>query len=117
MTEKTELRREFLQAMDQYLSYLKSNYYQWTQSSYGISPEIQDQMIRDYAESLRYKKDKVYTRVVVRDSVHSFIVMQDSGKLKRGDILRAVTRTKPDKTFVRGNVLECRYYAATWAGV
>jgi hypothetical protein len=115
---KIKLRKEVFKCLETYVEFLKSNYAEWTNVSIGIaSTEIQEQMIRDYANPLTVKSSKDFARVFVRGTVHSFVAMQDHGKFKRGDLLRPITRTKPDESFVRGNVLTGKYDAATWSGL
>lgn len=117
MKGQIKLRREVLNALNDYLDHLKSDYVNWANRNDTMSSVIKDQMIKDYNESLTLKKDKIYTRIVVRGSTHSFIMMQDFGRFKRGDILRAAKSTKPDTDFCHGNVLEKKYEKITWSGV
>ena len=108
-----KLRREVFNASNDYAEHLKSDYVKSTKADVLFD----DLMIKDFANSLVFKKAKDYSRVFVRGAVHSFIVMENRGKLKRGDILRPITRTKPDTSFVHGNVLEKKYEKISWSGV
>ena len=111
-TGKVKLRREVFNAVNTYMEHLQKTYSENSDKSI-----VAEQMIRDFANSLSIKRDKQFTRVFVRGSVHSFIVMEDQGKLKRGDILKCLSRVKPDTSFVHGNVLEDRYEKISWTGV
>ena len=55
-------------------------------------------------------------KVVSNRSVHSFIVIKDTDKFKRGDILKAASWKKPATNFVRGNILEGTFDRVTWTG-
>jgi hypothetical protein len=67
-----------------------------------------------------FVEGRKYIKVVTTQSgfgsVHSFIVKEDHGKFKAGDILMASSWKAPATNFARGNVLEGRY-KARWTGV
>ena len=109
-----KLRREVFNALNDYLDHLKSDY---AKSNQNVNDEIRAHMIKDFADSLKVKKDKVYARVIVRGAVHSFVMISDFGRFKRGDILRALRKTKPDTDFSHGNVLDKKYEKISWSGV
>jgi hypothetical protein len=46
-----------------------------------------------------------YIKLIRNNSVHSFIVKEDSDKFKKGDILMPSSWSKPAKNQARGNVL------------
>ena len=56
-----------------------------------------------------------YIRVVRDRGVFAFVVKEDSGKFKKGDILKAAGYRAPARNSARGNVLECNY-AIQWTG-
>jgi hypothetical protein len=58
---------------------------------------------------------KKYIRVVRENGVFCFIVREDSGKFKKGDILKAAGYRAPAKNSARGNVLTGNYYIQ-WTG-
>ena len=58
---------------------------------------------------------KKYIRVVRENGVFCFIVREDSGKFKKGDILKAAGYRAPAKNSARGNVLSGNYYVQ-WTG-
>ena len=58
---------------------------------------------------------KKYIRVVKENGVFCFIVREDSGKFKKGDILKAAGYRAPARNSARGNVLEGNY-AIQWTG-
>lgn len=110
-------RREVTKAILNYLTYLKDDYVKWSLKDSYASKEINEHMIKDYTDALTVKSNTEFSRIIVRGSSHSFVVLQDKGTLKRGDILRAKTRTKPDTSFVHGNVLQERFNTISWACV
>ena len=58
---------------------------------------------------------KKYIRVVRENGVFCFIVREDSGKFKKGDILKAAGYRAPARNSARGNVLTGNY-AIQWTG-
>lgn len=71
-------------------------------------------MVEEYNSGLRYEIGKKYIKVIDRNSVHSFIVMNDEGKFKRGDILKAASWRTPARNFARGNIFG--EYTIRWTG-
>ena len=58
---------------------------------------------------------KKYIKVVQENGVFCFIMKEDSGRFKKGDILKAAGYNKPALNSARGNVLEGNY-AIQWTG-
>ena len=58
---------------------------------------------------------KKYIRVVRENGVFCFIVREDSGKFKKGDILKAAGYRAPARNSARGNVLSGNYNIQ-WTG-
>jgi hypothetical protein len=58
---------------------------------------------------------KKYVKVVTEGSAWGFVVINDTGKFKKGDILKASGWNAPAKNFRRGNVLEGNYIVK-WYG-
>jgi len=63
----------------------------------------------------RVETGKKYIRVVKENGVFCFIVREDSGKFKKGDILKAAGYRAPARNSARGNVLTGNY-AIQWTG-
>ena len=72
--------------------------------------------IDEYNENIRYEEGSKYIKVITRNSVHSFIVKQDGGKFRRGDILKAASWKAPAMNFARGNVLDGTFDRIRWTG-
>ena len=58
---------------------------------------------------------KKYIKVVQDTGVFAFVMKEDSGRFKKGDILKAAGYNKPALNSARGNVLEGGY-AIQWTG-
>ena len=58
---------------------------------------------------------KKYIKIVQDTGVFAFIMKEDSGHLKKGDILKAAGYNKPTLNSARGNVLNGNYYIQ-WTG-
>ena len=86
----------------------KTDYYAW----FGAS----QYRIDEFNDGLRYEEGSKYIKVIIDHSVHSFIVKQDGGKFRRGDILKAASWAAPAKNFARGNVLDGTLDRIRWTG-
>ena len=68
-------------------------------------------------------KGRAYDKIVILNeageprSAAGFIVKKDSGKFRRGDLLKAASWSAPAKNFPRGNILEGRFNGVRWTGV
>ena len=58
---------------------------------------------------------KKYIKIVQDTGVFAFVMKEDSGRFKKGDILKAAGYNKPALNSARGNVLEGNY-AIQWTG-
>ena len=58
---------------------------------------------------------KKYIKIVQDTGVFAFVMKEDSGHLKKGDVLKAAGYNKPALNSARGNVLEGGY-AIQWTG-
>ena len=58
---------------------------------------------------------KKYIKIVQDTGVFAFVMKEDSGHLKKGDILKAAGYNKPALNSARGNVLNGNYHIQ-WAG-
>ena len=58
---------------------------------------------------------KKYIKVVQDTGVFAFVMKEDSGRFKKGDILKAAGYNKPALNSARGNVLTGNY-AIQWTG-
>ena len=58
---------------------------------------------------------KKYIKIVQDNGVFAFVMKEDSGHLKKGDVLKAAGYNKPALNSARGNVLNGNYYIQ-WTG-
>jgi len=58
---------------------------------------------------------KKYIKIVQDTGVFAFVMKEDSGHLKKGDVLKAAGYNKPALNSARGNVLEGNYHIQ-WTG-
>ena len=73
------------------------------------------EQVDNWENSFRLHTGKKYIRVVKENGVFCFIVREDSGKFKKGDILKAAGYRAPARNSARGNVLTGNY-AIQWTG-
>jgi len=73
-----------------------------------------------------YEIGRKYVHIIMQDtgqfssgqrSSHSWIMINDDKKFKRGDILKSASWRAPARNFSRGNVLCGGYQHIKWAGV
>jgi len=85
-----------------------------------------DHLRKDYGSNgyvnkeFSYECGRKYVHVIMSDnqrSSHSWIMLQDDKKFKRGDILKSATWRGPARNFARGNVLCGDYQHIRWCGV
>ena len=84
------------------------DYLEHVRSSYARTEE--DRRKVDFTNGPKYVK------VTVDRSVHSFIVKQDGGKFRQGDILKAASWAAPAKNYARGNIMSRNWAHIPWTG-
>ena len=65
--------------------------------------------VDNWDNMIRTEDGQKYIRVVRENGVFCFIVREDSGKFKKGDILKAAGYRAPARNSARGNVLTGNY--------
>jgi len=73
------------------------------------------EQVDNWDNMIRSEVGQKYIRVVRDRGVFAFIVREDSGKFKKGDILKAAGYRAPARNSARGNVLTGNY-AIQWTG-
>tara|TARA_B100001113_G_scaffold353688_1_gene359174 strand:+ start:2441 stop:2827 length:387 start_codon:yes stop_codon:yes gene_type:complete len=63
----------------------------------------------------RVSAGKKFIKIVQENGVFAFIVKEDDGKFRKGDILKPAGYNAPAKNSARGNVLDGNYYI-NWTG-
>jgi len=68
-----------------------------------------------------YESGRKYVHIISKDdnqrSSHSWVMLEDDKKFKRGDILKSAGWKAPARNFARGNVLTGDYKTIKWAGI
>lgn len=103
-----------------YLDYIIADYAKWQSlcvtTKDEVAQRIRAQMFEEFKNTLEVEEGRKFIKVINNRSVHSFIVKQDMGKFKRGDILKAASWAAPAKNFARGNVLTGDFGTTSWTG-
>lgn len=78
---------------------------------------VRKEMAAEFVAGVRADIGKKYVKIVCEGSVHSFVMMEDDSKFRRGDILLAASWAAPARNFARGNVLAGDLSRVRWTGV
>ena len=73
------------------------------------------EQVDNWDSKTRVSEGKKYIKIVQDTGVFAFVMKEDSGHLKKGDILKAAGYNKPTLNTARGNVLTGNYYIQ-WTG-
>ena len=73
------------------------------------------EQVDNWDNKTKVSEGKKYIKIVQDTGVFAFIMKEDSGHLKKGDILKAAGYNKPTLNAARGNVLTGDYYI-NWTG-
>ena len=74
-----------------------------------------ERMFNEYKDGFKSIVGQKFIKITNGNGVKAFIVKQDNGKFKRGDILKPASWRAPAKNSARGNVLDGGY-AIQWTG-
>ena len=106
-----------------YFSHPVQSYASWQSiPAPGEDTTIRDQMLKEFAEGLSFKKGRNYIKIISsrnggNKTVHSFIVLKPTKGYEIGDILKAAGWNAPATNFKRGNVFELASLpGVTWTG-
>ena len=73
------------------------------------------EQVDNWDNKTKVSEGKKYIKIVQDTGVFAFVMKEDSGRCKKGDILKAAGYNKPALNSARGNVLEGGY-AIQWTG-
>ena len=105
---KDGITNMMLGAKDDYIKMSTSN---GKKELVGYSKEQVD----NWDNKTKVSEGKKYIKIVQDTGVFAFVMKEDSGHLKKGDILKAAGYNKPTLNSARGNVLSGNYYIQ-WTG-
>ena len=86
-------------------------------TSYG-KKELQGyskEQVDNWDNKTKVSEGKKYIKIVQGNGVFAFVMKEDSGRFKKGDVLKAAGYNKPALNSARGNVLTGNY-AIQWTG-
>ena len=105
-------------ALGKYMERIKEDYNKWTNHGKKDYDSVKVEMTKRFNDSVRIKEGQKYIKVLTENSVHSFIVKEDStlrGKnFKKGDMLKAASYATPTLNCARGNIFGA--YDVQWTG-
>ena len=93
---------------------IKTDYREYTLRGKDEYSDINKQMIEEFENGFEITEGKKYIKVLSNRSAWGFVVKNDDGKFKRGDILKAAGWNAPAKNSARGNVFDG--YDIQWTG-
>jgi 5'(3')-deoxyribonucleotidase len=73
------------------------------------------EQVDNWDNNTKVKEGKKYIKIVQGNGVFAFVMKEDTGRFKKGDVLKAAGYNKPALNSPRGNVLEGNY-AIQWTG-
>jgi len=99
--------------IQQYLEAIKASY-----ADFSELTTVRQEMVKRFNEGVVVMAGSKYLKVVIKGSVHSFIVAKPTPKFKVGDILMAKSFKAPATNFARGNILDPNFdfTKVRWAG-
>lgn len=107
------LDNDMQSAVDAYIEFVKNDYAtHWEMPADEAARKVYNEMTEDFANNMGFSVGKKYIKILRKGSVHSFIVLDDTLKFKRGAVLMAASFAAPATNFARANVFD----SATWPG-
>ena len=73
------------------------------------------EQVDNWDHKTKITNGKKYIKIVQGNGVFAFVMKEDSGRFKKGDVLKAAGYNKPALNSARGNVLTGNY-AIQWTG-
>ena len=97
--------------LNQLVADIKADYSRWSKNMTSYRQE----MIDEFNARVRVTEGKKYYKVIQGTSVWGFIVKEDGGKFRKGDILKAAGWNAPATNSARGNIIDGGY-SIQWTG-
>ena len=73
------------------------------------------EQVDNWDNNTKVSEGKKYIKIVQGNGVFAFVMKEDSGRFKKGDVLKAAGYNKPALNSARGNVLSGNY-PIQWTG-
>jgi len=93
----------------------KEDYEKWSTEKDGSISTYGKEQLAKWDSNTKVTEGKKYIKVVQENGVFCFVMKEDEGRFKKGDILKAAGWAKPALNSPRGNVLTGDYYIQ-WTG-
>ena len=93
---------------------IKTDYREYTLRGKDEYSDINKQMIEEFENGFEITEGKKYIKILSNRSAWGFVVKNDDGKFKAGDILKAAGWNAPARNAARGNVFDG--YQIQWTG-
>jgi hypothetical protein len=110
-----DIDAELKNALDRYLEKIGDDYEDRRSGGESGDPD----RVYDFRRGLTCETGKKYVKIITQFGrqrhVHSFVMIEDDDKFKRGDILKAASWKTPARNHARGNILTDTYRTA-WTG-
>lgn len=93
---------------------IKTDYREYTLRGKAEYSDINKKMIEEFENGFEITEGKKYIKILSNRSAWGFVVKNDDGKFKAGDILKAAGWNAPARNAARGNVFDG--YQIQWTG-
>ena len=93
----------------------KADYVKWSTLGGKELTGYSKEQVDNWNNNTKVKEGKKYIKIVQGNGVFAFVMKEDSGRFKKGDVLKAAGYNKPALNSARGNVLTGNY-AIQWTG-
>ena len=97
------------------MSGAKDDYKRWSTNAHGEQSQWSKDSVAAWDSKTKVYPGKKYIKIVQDTGVFAFVMKEDSGRFKKGDILKAAGYNAPALNSARGNVLTGNY-PIQWTG-
>ena len=115
MTQVIETAKTLDEGIKNLVAGAKADYNKWSTNAHGEQSQWAKDSVADWDNKTKVSEGKKYIKIVQDTGVFAFVMKEDSGRFKKGDILKAAGYNKPALNSARGNVLEGNYHIQ-WTG-
>lgn len=119
----TKITHQLTLSLNNLLKEINTSYENWHYNrNNGIGSASSERMINDFKLGLKYKIGKKYVKIIAGafssyGRAWGFVALEDFGKFKRGDILKANSWNHPALNQPRGNIFnDLKEQKISWLG-